>query len=366
MMKPLAENAVIGIIGGGQLGRMSALAAASLGYRAHVFAPKGDAPATDIAKATRADYTDTEALKKFAQAVDSIICEFENVPVEAMDFLAQHRPICPGSAALQCAQHRLNEKDKARALGIPTPRYVAVNDASSLAEALAEFGGGILKTCRLGYDGKGQLRLDAKDNPRAAMTHLQSDDLILEEFINFTAEVSFLVARAHDGTRATWAPSLNQHRGGILHSTEAPAPETIITPKLKKIGSEAAGALAENLDLRGVLAVEMFVANDGQLLFNEIAPRPHNSFHWTIEGAETSQFSQLIRIAAGLPLGSTEARGHWRMTNILGENLARLNEALSEDGTYIHRYGKAEARTGRKMAHLNQRLKDDPNDDRND
>ena len=357
-MKPLAENAVIGIIGGGQLGRMSALAAAALGYRAHVFAPKGDAPATDIAKATRADYTDTEALATFAQAVDSIICEFENVPVAAMDFLAQHRPVCPGSQALQCAQHRLNEKDKARALGIPTPRYVAVKDAPSLKNALTEFGGGILKTCRLGYDGKGQLRLDATSDAVAAFANLKSDDLILEEFVNFTAEVSFLVARAHDGSLTTWAPSLNQHRHGILHSSEAPAPAAILRPALAKIGTEAVIALAENLDLRGVLAVEMFVTSAGQLLFNEMAPRPHNSFHWTIEGAETSQFSQLIRIAAGLPLASTKANGHWRMTNILGEDLPRLDTALAEDGIYIHRYGKAEARQGRKMAHLNQRLTD--------
>ena len=357
-MKPLAENAVIGIIGGGQLGRMSALAAAALGYRAHVFAPQGDAPATDIASSTRADYTDIKALEHFAKAVDSIICEFENVPVEAIDFLAQHRPVCPGSEALQCAQHRLKEKEKARALGIPTPRYVAVNDASSLKNALAEFGGGVLKTCRLGYDGKGQVRLNADSAAAAAFASLKSDDLILEEFINFTAEVSFLVARAHDGTLSTWAPSLNQHRNGILHISEAPASQDIITPALAKIGNEAVVALAETLDLRGVLAVEMFVASDGQLLFNEMAPRPHNSFHWTIEGAETSQFSQLMRIAAGLPLGCTEAIGRWRMTNILGEDMASLDQALTEDGVYVHRYGKAEARTGRKMAHLNQRLTD--------
>ena len=356
-MKILPEKAMIGVLGGGQLGRMAIEAASALGYRCHVFAPDGDAPATDIAAAsTRANYTDTTALKAFANSVESVVCEFENVPVEAMDMLAQHVPVCPGSKALRVAQHRLSEKDKARALGIATPRYAAVKDSASLAEALIRFGGGILKTCRMGYDGKGQMRLTADTNPDTAFAQLGSDDLILEEMVDFTAEASFLVARDHQGEIEVWPASINQHRDGILHFSEAPALSDVLTPALWDAGKAAVIALAEDLELTGVLAAEMFITRDGNLLFNEIAPRPHNSFHWTIEGSETSQFSQLIRVAAGLPMGRVDAIGRWRMTNILGEDMPLLDAAMAEPGVYIHRYGKAEARTGRKMAHLNQRI----------
>jgi len=356
-MKMLPEKAMIGVLGGGQLGRMAIEAASTLGYRCHVFAPDGDAPATDIAAvSTRADYTDTAALTAFANSVDSVICEFENVPVEAMDILANHVPVCPGGKALRVAQHRLSEKDNARTLGISTPRYAGVKDGASLADALSRFGGGILKTCRMGYDGKGQMRLAADADPLAAIAHLGSDDLILEEIVDFTAEASFLVARDHQGQIAVWPASINQHRGGILHISEAPALADILTPALWDEGKAAVIAMAEDLELTGVLAAEMFITRDGNLLFNEIAPRPHNSFHWTIEGAETSQFSQLIRVAAGLPMGRVNATGRWRMTNILGEDMPLLDTAMAEPGVYIHRYGKAEARTGRKMAHLNQRI----------
>ncbi len=356
-MDMLPENAMIGVLGGGQLGRMTIEAASALGYRCHVFAPDGDAPATDIAAvSTRADYTDTAALMAFANHVDSVVCEFENVPVEAMDMLANHVPVCPGGKALRVAQHRLSEKDNARALGIATPRYAAVKDSASLADALSRFDGGILKTCRMGYDGKGQMRLTADADPDAAFAHLGSDDLILEELVDFTAEASFLVARDHQGEMAVWPASINQHRGGILHISEAPALTEILTPALWNEGKAAVIAMAEDLELTGVLAAEMFITRDGTLLFNEIAPRPHNSFHWTIEGAETSQFSQLIRVAAGLPMGRVDATGRWRMTNILGQDMPLLDAAIAEPGVYIHRYGKAEARTGRKMAHLNQRI----------
>lgn len=356
-MTMLPEKAIIGILGGGQLGRMTIEAASALGYRCHVFAPEGDAPASDIAAATtRADYTDTAALTAFANSVDSVVCEFENVPVEAMDKLASYVPVCPGSKALRAAQHRLAEKDKARALGIPTPRYAAVNDSASLADALSRFGGGILKTCRMGYDGKGQMRLAKDADPANALAHLGNDDLILEEIVDFTAEASFLVARDQKGEICVWPASINQHRNGILHLSEAPATEDILTPALLDKGTAAVIAIAEDLELTGVLAAEMFISRGGDLLFNEIAPRPHNSFHWTIEGTETSQFSQLVRIAAGLPMGRVHATGRWRMTNILGEDMPMLDAAIAEPGVYIHRYGKAEARPGRKMAHLNQRI----------
>ena len=353
----LPETAMIGVLGGGQLGRMIIESASALGYRCHVFAPMGDAPATDIASmVTRADYDDTTALTAFAKSVSAVVCEFENVPVTAMDILTEHIPVCPGGKALGIAQHRLKEKTMAQSLGIATPRFSAINNPASLADAIATFGHGILKTCRMGYDGKGQMRLSVDTMPDDAFTQMGSDDLILEELIDFSAEASFLVARDQHGQMTTWPASINQHRNGILHISEAPATADILSPALEKEGMDAVMAIAEHLDLTGVLAVEMFITSSGTLLFNEIAPRPHNSFHWTIEGADTSQFAQLVRIAAGLPLGSTHAHARWRMTNILGEDMPELDAAFGRSGVHIHRYGKAEARHGRKMAHLNERL----------
>ncbi|HCP17704.1 MAG TPA: 5-(carboxyamino)imidazole ribonucleotide synthase [Alphaproteobacteria bacterium] len=351
------ETKMIGVLGGGQLGRMTIEAASALGYRCHVFAPSGDAPATDIASlSTRADYHDTEALAGFAKSVSAVVCEFENVPVTAMDILAEHVPVCPGSKALGIAQHRLSEKNMAQSIGIATPRYIAINNQADLTHAMTDFDAAILKTCRMGYDGKGQMRLTADNLADDSFAQMGSDDLILEELVDFTAEASFLVARDQHGQMTTWPASINQHRGGILHISEAPAPADILPPECERQGIAAVKAIAEELDLTGVLAVEMFITTSGQLLFNEIAPRPHNSFHWTIEGAETSQFSQLVRIAAGLPLGSTAAYNRWRMTNILGQDMPELDAAFARPGVHIHRYGKAEARTGRKMAHLNEQI----------
>lgn len=354
---PLYETAVIGVLGGGQLGRMTIEAASALGYRCHVFAPMGDAPATDIASiVTRTDYTDTKALTDFAASVNTVVCEFENVPVSAMDILVKHVPVCPGGKALGVAQHRIEEKNMAQSIGISTPRYIAVSDQTSLELGMTEFDEAILKTSRMGYDGKGQMRLSADTIDDSSFSQMGSNDLILEELVPFIAEVSFLVARDWHGNITTWPASINKHRNGILHISEAPATADILPMELEQEGIEAVKAIAEELDLKGVLAVEMFITSSGKLLFNEIAPRPHNSFHWTIEGAETSQFSQLVRIAAGLPMGSTRANGRWRMTNILGENMAELNASFDQSGIYIHRYGKAKANTGRKMAHLNQQI----------
>jgi len=356
-ISPLPEGSVIGILGGGQLGRMTAIAAAELGYRCHVFAPDGDAPACDVAAAsTRAAYDDLEALSSFAGKVDTITSEFENVPAETMEFLARHRPVSPGAAALRTAQHRIAEKSLARELGIATPRFAAIARADDIAAPLAGMANGaILKTCRFGYDGKGQMPVMAAAEAEAAFTALGSDDCILEERVAFSAEVSFLVARTADGQTAVFPPSLNTHSGGILDTSLAPADDAILSAALARQGVDAALALANHLELTGLLAVEMFVTDTG-LLFNEMAPRPHNSFHWTIEGAKTSQFAQLVRAITGLPLGSTQATGRWQMENILGEDMDKLDAAIGEMGVYIHRYGKEAARPGRKMAHITRRL----------
>ena len=357
ILSPLPEGSVIGVLGGGQLGRMIIEAASQLGYQAHVFAPDGDSPATDIAaKTTRANYDDEPAIRHFAENVDSVVCEFENVPAQTMDMIADLVPVSPGGRALATAQHRLAEKNLARKLEISTPRYAAVSDVDTLCAALNTFGSGILKTCRFGYDGKGQVRLEKDADAAAALAALKSDDLILEEVVSFTAEVSFMIARARNGEIAVWPATINLHRDGILHISEAPADDTVLPPHLAAKGIAAVTALAESLDLVGVLAAEMFITTSGHLVFNEIAPRPHNSFHWTIEGSATSQFSQLVRIAANLPLGSTETRHRWRMTNILGQDMAELGDALNQGSVFVHRYGKAHVRPGRKMAHLTQRL----------
>lgn len=360
MNKPpaaLPEGSIIGILGGGQLGRMTVLAAAELGYKCHVFAPPGDAPACDIAfAATRANYDDAKALSSFAQAVETVTSEFENVPAAAMALIAETTPVSPGVAALETAQHRIAEKTLARDLGIATPQFAAISSADEIAAPLADMPtGAILKTCRLGYDGKGQASIQHADDAGEAFARLGSDDCILEEKIEFSAEASFLVARTADGRMAHFPASINRHQNGILAWSDAPADPDLLPDSLLKSGQDAVAALAEHLDLTGVLAMETFITSKG-LVFNEIAPRPHNSFHWTIEGTATSQFHQLVRAITGLPLGATHATGQWQMQNILGEDMAALDAAMDEEGAYIHRYGKAEARPGRKMAHITRQV----------
>jgi 5-(carboxyamino)imidazole ribonucleotide synthase len=354
---PLPEGSTIGILGGGQLGRMTAIAATEMGYRCHVYAPPGDAPATDIASlSTRAAYDDTASLKAFADSADTVTSEFENVPAATLALIAETTPVSPGIAALEVAQHRIAEKTLARDLGIATPNFAAVAKSADIMTPLADMPhGAILKTCRLGYDGKGQIRINTPTEAEAGFSSLGSDDCIIEELIDFDAEASFLVARSADGRIAHFPASINVHEGGILAISEAPADTAILSSRLLKEGQQAVEAMANRLEIIGLLAMETFVTAQG-LIFNEIAPRPHNSFHWTIEGTKTSQFSQLVRAITGLPLGSTEAMGRWQMQNILGEHMDALDAAMGEPGAFIHNYGKTEARSGRKMAHITRKL----------
>lgn len=356
-MTKLKEGDVIGILGGGQLGRMTAIAAAELGFKCHIFAPEGDAPACDMAyAATRADYDDQDALKAFGQAVDTITSEFENVPAEVMDLLSAYAPVSPGVKALSCAQHRIAEKTLAQKLGIKTPKFAAVSNTDEMQTAMMGMtNGAVLKTCRLGYDGKGQARIKAGDNGHDGFLSLNSDDCILEELVDFNAEASFLVARNENGEMQSFPASINHHENGILARSNAPADPSILTSSLLAEGQDAVAALAEDLALTGLLAVEMFITDDG-LIFNEMAPRPHNSFHWTIEGTKTSQFAQLVRAITGLPFGSTEAMGQWQMDNILGQHMDVLDNALGQDGVFVHRYGKSAAKHDRKMAHLTRKI----------
>ena len=351
----IEPGATIGILGGGQLGRMTALAAASLGYRAHVFCPEPDSPGKQVtASASTAAYDDRSALQRFAEAVDVVTFEFENVPADTAEILAALKPVRPAPAILRIAQDRLREKDFLRSIGVPTAPYRAVTGAAALSNALSEIGPkGVLKTVRGGYDGKGQAMLDRGSDVAAEWRAITADTGILEGFVDFACEISVIIARGMDGATACYVPVENRHRHHILDTTTAPAP---IAPALAQRAEEIARTIAERLDLVGLLAVEMFVTRGGEVLVNELAPRPHNSGHWTIDACRTSQFEQLVRAICGLPLGSPERHSNAVMTNLIGDDVDHWHDALAEPGAKLHLYGKRHARPGRKMGHVTRLL----------
>ena len=347
----------IGILGSGQLGRMTAVAAAQMGVRAHIFAPDAkDSPAAEVAQTfTQANYNDPDALAAFGRSIDAVTSEFENVPATTMDMLAAFCPVSPGHDALHLAQNRLREKTLAAHLGIQTPSFWAVRSADDLASALSDLKGkGVLKTTEQGYDGKGQMIVTTGDNAVSCWKDMNIAEAILEAFIDFTAEVSFLVWRDEKGQTGVFPAARNTHKNGILATRIGPAAG--IDQATLKAGADAAIALAEAVNPNGILAMEAFVSDAGQIIFNEIAPRPHNSFHWTIEGCITSQFAQLVRIIAGLGPGDTSARGSWQMDNLLGEDLHRLPFLYADANKSVHLYGKKKARNGRKMGHVTWQL----------
>jgi 5-(carboxyamino)imidazole ribonucleotide synthase len=346
----IAPGATIGILGGGQLGRMTAMAAARLGYRTHVFTPEADSPCAQVsAVATIADYDDEAALIEFARAVDVVTLEFENVPVATAEFLAARRPFFPRPESLAIAQARTSEKSAANRLGFGTAPWRAVDGVAALTRALAEIGRpAVLKTNRFGYDGKGQVKIGPADDPAAAWAALGGDDAILEGFVDFAREISVVLTRGQDGAIATYPAVENRHRNHILSETIAPA---AISPAAAAEAERIATTIAADLDYVGVLAIEMFETRDGSLLVNELAPRPHNSGHWTIEGAATSQFEQLVRAICGLTLGSTAWRPA-RMVNLIGDDVLDWGKYVADPGAHLHLYGKAEARPGRKMGHV--------------
>ena len=353
----LAPGATIGILGGGQLGRMIALAAARLGYRVHIFADEADSPAAQVCnRATVADFADMAALDGFAAAVDVATIEFENVPASAVYRVAARKPVRPRPEILEITQDRLREKDFLRSIGIATTEYRAVRDAAALERAMRDFGApAVLKTVRMGYDGKGQvtLRPKTKSEPETkseeAWRQMGGAFGILEEFVDFACEISVIVARSADGVCATYPPVENRHTNHILDTTIAPAR---ISAELVQRAEVIARHVAEKLDLVGLLAVEMFVTRGGEILVNELAPRPHNSGHWTIDACMTSQFEQLVRAICGLPLGSVARHSDAVMKNLLGEDVARWREALQDPCAKLHLYGKSEVQPGRKMGHV--------------
>ena len=348
-----APGSVIGILGGGQLGRMTALAAAQLGYRCHIFTSDSGGPAAQVSdNETVSTYEDKSALSRFAEAIDVATFEFENVPVASIEFLLERIPVHPGPKALATAQDRLVEKNFLRDLGIPTAPYLESNDATALGLAIAELQPpAVLKTARFGYDGKGQVLISADSNIEDAYQAMGAQRGVLEKWIDFKMEISVIIARRADGTTATFDPTENRHRNQILDTSIAPAP---ISESVAIEAQQIATKIAEALDLVGLLAVEMFVTQDDELLVNEIAPRPHNSGHWTQNGCTTSQFEQFVRAICGQPLGSTERKADTVMTNLIGDDVDSWPTVLQEAGAYLHLYGKSEARAGRKMGHVNR------------
>ncbi len=351
-VKALPPGSTIGILGGGQLARMLALAAAPLGLRCHIFAPEAECPAFQVADAhSQADYHDRTALAAFAACVDVVTYEFENVPVETVAFLETLVPVRPGAKALGVAQDRILEKTLARQLGAQTAAFSAVNSLADLRTAVNLQGTpGILKTTRLGYDGKGQAKILSLQDLESAWAGMKNQASIYESFVNFDCEVSVLVARSADGKVACYDVTENEHRNHILHTSTVPAR---ISTELMVEAVFVAQRMADALDYVGVMGVEFFVGHD-VLYVNEIAPRVHNSGHWTQNACVVSQFEQHIRAVAGWPLGTTNRHSDVVMTNLLGDDASQWANLAAEPGTALHLYGKAEARPGRKMGHINR------------
>lgn len=351
---PLGPDATIGILGGGQLGRMLVLAAAKLGLKCHVLAPDPQSPAFDVVRrSTIADYTDTEALDRFATDVDVITYEFENVPAETAMFLSSRRPVLPDPAVLAITQDRLVEKRFVVAQGIDTARFVAVDSAVALASAVATIGlPAVLKTRRFGYDGKGQTTIHDGTDLEAAWAAIGGQPAVLEAFVPYAREISVVAARSQGGHVACFDVTENEHRDHVLKTSRVPAD---ISPTLGKKAIDVATRIASAFDFVGVLAVEMFVLREGDtesVLVNEIAPRVHNSGHWTLDGASVSQFEQHIRAITGWPLAEPIRRGRIEMINLLGGEVDEYSRWLKVRGASVHMYGKASAREGRKMGHV--------------
>lgn len=355
MTDMLPPGSTIGILGGGQLGRMLSVAAARLGYRTHIYEPAAHPPAADVAHAlTTAPYEDAAALEAFARSVDVITYEFENVPTSALDLLESLRPIRPNRRALATSQDRILEKDFLTGLGLTTAPYAAVTTAADLDAALARIGApAILKTTRLGYDGKGQVRIRTDADAAPALAAMRGAPSVLEGFVDFAFEASVIAARGLSGEVAAYDPGENVHRDGILHTTTVPAR---LTPAQRTDAVLLAAKILNALDYVGVMGVELFVT-PAALVVNEIAPRVHNSGHWTQNGCAVDQFEQHVRAVAGWPLGDGSRHADVEMLNLVGDDIAQVPALARQKDTAIHLYGKAEARPGRKMGHVNRILR---------
>lgn len=352
MNSPLPAGARIGILGGGQLGRMLSVAAARLGFQCHIFEPGDNPPAGLVAaKVVKADYLDLSAVAAFAESVDVVTYEFENIPTETLDLIETLKPVRPGRTALAASQDRVLEKQFLGRLGLATAAFAAVDSLDDLHAAINRIGlPAILKTRRFGYDGRGQVRIGKPDEARAAFEALKGAPAILEAMVDFSREVSVIGARSMDGTVICYDPGENIHQNGILHTTTVPANFGL---GQRTDAAILTGRILNALEYVGVMGVELFVADQG-LLVNEIAPRVHNSGHWTQNGCVIDQFEQHIRAIVGWPLGDGTRHSDVVMTNLIGSD-ADNPAALARDAAAgIHLYGKAEIREGRKMGHINR------------
>ncbi len=351
----IAPGATIGILGGGQLGRMIAQAAARLGYRCHVYCAEPDSPAAQVAaRHTIGGFEDETRLREFAAAVDVVTYEFENIAAGPVEILAEFVPVRPNPRALRVAQDRMEEKRFAASLGIATAPWLPVRSETEAESAIAAIGRpAMLKTARLGYDGKGQVKIGAGDDAKAAWRGLGGAPCVLEGFVDFTMEISVIVARGLDGAMLAFPAVENRHKNGILDVTLAPAD---LTAAIAGAAREAALRLTQALDIVGLLAVEMFVDLDRGVLVNEMAPRPHNSGHWTLDACATSQFEQLVRAICGLKLGGVDMLCPAIMQNLIGAEVEQWRAALDDPRAKLHLYGKTESRPGRKMGHVTRLL----------
>ncbi|MDO5756182.1 MAG: 5-(carboxyamino)imidazole ribonucleotide synthase [Rhodobacterales bacterium] len=352
MTDALKTGATIGILGGGQLGRMLSVAASRLGFRTCIFEPGADCPASHVAnRHIAAPFEDERALRDFAAACDVITFEFENIPTSALDILEQLRPVHPNRMALRISQDRLVEKAFLNDLGLQTAPYAAVDDEVDIAEAMGEIGlPAILKTRRFGYDGKGQMRLHTSGDAEGALAGLNGVPGIYEGFVAFSHEVSVIAARNAAGDVSAFDPGQNVHEHGILRRTTIPAR---LTPAQRSDAVLLAAKILNKLNYVGVIGVELFVIPAG-LIVNEIAPRVHNSGHWTQNGCTVDQFEQHIRAVAGWPLGDGKRHSNVVMENLIGDDMDRVADLARDGACALHLYGKAEVKPGRKMGHVNR------------
>jgi 5-(carboxyamino)imidazole ribonucleotide synthase len=351
-MAPLPPGSTIGILGGGQLGRMLAMASARLGLKNHIFCPEADSPAFQVADShTIAAYDDTNALEAFAAQVDAVTYEFENVPAATAEILARLKPLRPGARALAVSQDRLTEKTFMRELGITTAPFANIASLDDLTTALPDIATpSILKTRRFGYDGKGQARIDHLEDAPNAWKTVGEAPSILEGFVEFEAEISVIVARDVDGHVAAYDPARNEHRNHILDTSTVPSG---YGNEMEARARDLAEKIATALDYVGVMGVELFVTSGTRdLVVNEIAPRVHNSGHWTTEACAVSQFEQHMRAVAGWPLASPARHSNAVMTNLIGDDADAWLALSGEPQAGLHLYGKGEARPGRKMGHI--------------
>jgi len=347
------KSKTLGILGGGQLGRMSALAAARLGIPVHIYCPEENCPASLVTnRFTRAEYEDQKTLREFADAVDVITYEFENIPLETIKFLQKYKPVYPDDKLLEVSQNRLKEKQFLNDLGIETAPWAPARSAADIDRVMALWGADkcIVKTARFGYDGKGQLKHTNKDNSQESWSKLSTDEAVIEGIVDFAYEVSAIVARDTSGKYAVFPVSLNNHKNHILSETIVPAP---ISAQILGRVVAIAERVADAVGLIGVLAVEFFVSEDGRVVANEIAPRTHNSGHWTMDGCNVSQFEQHVRAVCSLPILAPVQHSAVTMVNLIGDDVDRLPDYYKMDNACVHLYGKTESRAGRKMGHVN-------------